>query len=112
MEKVNENASGFYRLESYAKTLPYHPLYNIILWPFFAYIYLVQVNPPNSWMAALILGAWRAIIAIVIDLFGWVIIKHPWRMNLKEMYLDYQPWLTLIYIAIFISPLISVLFLP
>lgn len=73
---------------------------------------MIQVNPPNLWRAALILGTWWAIIANVIDLFGWVLIKHPWRMNLKDMYVDYQPWLTLIYVAIFVSPLISVFLLP
>jgi len=29
----------------------------------------------------------------------------------KEMYIDYQPWITLIYISIFISPFIATLFI-
>lgn len=40
----------------------------------------------------------------VVDLIGWVLIKHPWRLTFKEFYVDYQPWITLIYIAIFLGP--------
>jgi len=31
-------------------------------------------------------------------------------MTWKEMYLDYQPWITLIYLAIFVSPFVGVMF--
>jgi hypothetical protein len=71
----------------------------------------VQVTPVNVWKVAWVVGAGWMIITIVFDLFGWVIIRHPWRMTYKEMYLDYQPWITLIYISIFISPLIAALFI-
>lgn len=63
------------------------------------------------WKEALILGVGWTLISIVIDLFGWVIIKHPWKMTYKEMYWDYQPWISLIYISIFVSPFIAVLFI-
>ena len=43
-------------------------------------------------------------ICIVFDVFGWVIIKHPWSLSFKEFYIDYQPWITLIYLAIFAGP--------
>ena len=39
-----------------------------------------------------------------------VLIKHPWSMTWKELYIDYQPWLTLIYISIFVSPFIGAIF--
>ena len=38
------------------------------------------------------LGAFWAVITIVVDLIGWVLIKHPWSMTFKQMYVDYQPW--------------------
>lgn len=109
IENKVEKVSGIYDIEAYAKTVPYHVLYNLIVWPIFSYLYLRQLNSVNIWQDALILGASWTIITIVFDLFGWVIIKHPWRMTLKEMYIDYQPWLTLIYLAIFISPFIAAL---
>ncbi|CAM4443048.1 Nitroreductase [Paenibacillus tarimensis] len=92
---------------AYKKTEPYHPLYNIILFPIFSYIYLVQVNPANLYQEALIIAATWTAITIIVDLIGWVLIKHPWYMTFKEMYIDYQPWITLIYISIFVSPFIA-----
>ena len=32
---------------------------------------------------------------------------HPWSLTFKEFYVDYQPWITLIYIAIYASPFIA-----
>ena len=105
METEVEKVTSMYDI------VPYHALYNIIIWPIFSYIYFLQVNPFDIWNEALILGTSWALITIIFDVFGWVIIKHPWRMTFKEMYVDYQPWITLIYISIFISPFIAVLFI-
>ena len=54
-------------------------------------------------------GTVWAIICIVVDLVGWVLIKHPWRLTFKEFYVDYQPWITLIYLAIFAGPVVGFL---
>ena len=56
---------------------------------------------------AVITGAIWSGICIVFDVFGWVIIKHPWSLSFKEFYIDYQPWITLIYIAIFLGPIVG-----
>ena len=42
-----------------------------------------------------------------IDLVGWILIPHPWAMTFKEFYVDYQPWITLIYLVIFFSPIVA-----
>lgn len=92
--------------EGYEKTKPWHPLYNIIIFPIFAYLYfhgLEVVTFQNAIITAILWGT----ITVVFDLFGWVIIKHPWSLTLKEFYVDYQPWITLIYLAIYASPLIT-----
>jgi len=92
------------QVPAYIKTIPFHVLYNMVLFPIFAYIYLKQANPASIWNEALVIAiSWTAI-TILFDLFGWVLIKHPWNMTFKEMYIDYQPWITLIYLAIFVSP--------
>jgi hypothetical protein len=54
----------------------------------------VQSNPSS------LEAAWT-IITIVIEQFGWVLVKHPWRMTDKKMYVDYQSWIMLIYLSIF-----------
>jgi len=111
MENETEKITTMYDIKAYQKTVPYHPLYNIIIWPIFSYIYLLAMNPVDKWKEALVLGAGWTLITVLFDLFGWVIIKHPWRMTYKEMYVTYQPWITLIYITIFASPFIAVLFI-
>lgn len=92
--------------EGYEKTKPWHPLYNIIIFPLFAYIYFCgseTVTLANAATTSLIWGT----ITIVFDLIGWVLIKHPWSLTLKEFYIDYQPYITLIYISIYASPFIA-----
>lgn len=58
---------------------------------------------------ALLTGLLWAGICIVFDVFGWVLIKHPWSLTFQEFYIDYHPWLTLIYLAIFLGPMIGFL---
>lgn len=92
--------------EGYEKTKPWHPLYNIIIFPMFAYLYLnglKAVTLSGVLATSLIWGT----MTVVFDLIGWVLIKHPWSLTLKEFYIDYQPWISLIYITIYASPFIS-----
>ena len=96
--------------EGYEKTKPWHPLYNIIIFPIFGYLYLKGINDVTI-IYALITGVIWSLISIIGDLVGWVLIKHPWRLTFKEFYIDYQPWITIIYIAILIAPVISYLFI-
>ena len=96
--------------EGYEKTKPWHPLYNIIIFPVFGYLYMNGLNTPSITDALITSAIWTGI-CIIGDLVGWVLIKHPWRLTFKEFYIDYQPWITLIYIAIFLGPIIGFLFL-
>lgn len=92
--------------EGYEKTKPWHPLYNIIIFPIFAVLYfngLDVVTLQNVVMTSLIWGS----ITVIGDLIGWVLIKHPWSLTFKEFYIDYQPWITLIYLVIYLSPFIA-----
>lgn len=107
MENRTEKISSMYDVVAYAKTIPFHPIYNIVIWPIFAYLYLSQSASGEIWRSALLVGASWMLITVILDLIGWVLIKHPWRMTFKEMYVSYQPWITLIYICIFVSPLIA-----
>ena len=100
--ELDENGMG----EGYEKTKPWHPLYNIVLFSLFGWLYMKGLALP-SLSEAIITGAIWAGICIVFDVFGWVIIKHPWSLTCREFYIDYQPWITLIYAAIFIGPVIG-----
>lgn len=92
--------------EGYEKTKPWHPLYNLLIFPLFAFFYFQNFDTITLSLVVQTSILW-GFITIVVDLFGWVLIKHPWSLTFKEFYLDYQPWITLIYITIFVSPFLA-----
>ena len=92
--------------EGYERTKPWHPLYNIIIFPPFAYLYLAGLHAVTL-QTAVWTGLLWGTVTVVIDVIGWVLIKHPWSLTFKEFYVDYQPWITLIYLTIYASPLIA-----
>jgi hypothetical protein len=94
----------------YEMTKPWHPLYNIIFFTLFGLLYLRKVKDLTLGKA-MATGALWAGISIVIDLVGWVLIKHPWSLTFRQFYIEYQPWITLVYLAMFIAPVIAFLIL-
>ena len=99
-----------YDYPAYAATVPFHPLYNLIIWPLFAMLYYKTTEPKSVMKAALPLGLVWFFAAIAIDALGWVLIPHPFSMTWKEFFIDYQPWITLIYLTIFVSPFLGAFF--
>lgn len=97
---------SFSQAPAYLMTLPYHPLLNLFWLPF-AWMYLRNFTSDARGREALKLGTFWAVICIFIDLIGWILIPHPWAMTFKEFYVDYQPWITLIYLVIFLSPIVA-----
>ena len=104
MKPMDKESMG----EGYEKTKPWHPLYNIVIFTVFGFIYMNGLSNPTR-TEAFVTGAIWVSICIVFDVFGWVIIKYPWSLTIKQFYVGYQPWITLIYIAIFIGPILSFL---
>ena len=92
--------------EGYEKTKPWHPLYNIIIFPIFGWLYVSGLDQV-SLGAALVAGVIWAAASMLIDLFGWVLIPHPLQLTFKQFYVEYQPWITMIYVAIFLGPVIG-----
>ena len=68
--------------EGYEKTKPWHPLYNIVVFSVFGYVYMAGLGRPTV-TEALVTGAIWAGVTVVVDLFGWVVIKHPWSLTFK-----------------------------
>lgn len=92
--------------EGYERTKPWHPLYNILIFPLFALLYFRWAGV-SSWGAVAGTALLWGTVTVAADLVGWVLIKHPWSLTFREFYLDYQPWITLIYLAIYASPFIA-----
>lgn len=102
MKPMDDTSMG----EGYERTKPWHPLYNIVLFSLSGWLYMEGIATPSI-KDALITGLIWAGICIVFDVFGWVLIKHPWSLSFKGFYVDYQPWITLIYFAIFLGPIVG-----
>lgn len=106
--KMSSMADGPGMGEGYEATKPWHPLYNILIFPIAAYMHLFTLPVVTLYEVVLTSLLW-GILTIIVDVVGWVIIKHPWSLTFKEFYIDYQPWITLIYLAIYISPFLAYL---
>ena len=88
-------------------TVPYHVLVMLIIWPIFAGFYFrksqkkTQVQEKQeTWSLAWL---WLAL-AMIVDCVAFVLIKTPFSLTFHQFYADYQPWISLIYLAIFLSP--------
>ncbi|MGJ7439359.1 hypothetical protein SAMN05216470_1965 [Streptococcus equinus] len=104
--KMSSMADGPGMGEGYEATKPWHPLYNILIFPIAAYMYLSTL-PIVTLHEVIVTSIVWGTLTIIVDVVGWVIIKHPWSLTFKEFYIDYQPWITLIYLAIYISPFLA-----
>jgi len=78
------------------------------VWPVFGWLYLRHsTRTLEKQSEALRLGFFWLLATVVIDLFGWVLLPHPWQMTLDQFYVGYQPWISLTYLVIFISPILA-----
>lgn len=100
----------FMKAPAYVKTKPYQLIYNIILFPFFIWICLQGLGTTETIHTLFIIAIIWTLASIIIDFISWIVIPHPFRFTLKEFYVDYQPWISLIYLSIFVSHYIVLFF--
>ena len=94
---------------SFVATVPYHVLIMLLVWPVFAWVYFRKRRQENQYkevMETLRLSFFWLAAAVIVDFVCFVVIKHPWSLTPHEFYVEYEPWISLIYISIFLSPLI------
>jgi hypothetical protein len=94
-------------------TVLYHVLIMLIAWPVFAWIYFKK--PKQRKLAVqsektLGLAFFWLAAAVIVDLVDFVLIKSPYSLTPHGFYVIYQPWTSLAYMAIFLSPLIRLCF--
>lgn len=92
---------------AYKVTEPFQPLLCLIVYSFFAYRLLRDAAKENLRREALRLSTIGLIGSILIDFVSFVLIPHPYAFTLQEFYIGYQPWITIIYVVIFFSPLLA-----
>jgi hypothetical protein len=103
----DELGVGLLQAPAFVATVPYHVLIMLVVWPAVAWLYFRTRRPAGrdqelrqTWILGLLwLGA-----AMVVDYVGFVLIDNPWSMTTRELYVEYQPWISLIYLSILVSP--------
>ena len=99
IQALKANATQF---ESFKSTKPFHPIYNIIIFPVVSVWMINQFTSIPSIIQSIGMGALWLFHCFISDIIFWIIMPHPWRLTLKELFITYQPWITLAYLAIFI----------
>lgn len=101
---------GLLKAPAFTATVPYHVLIMLLVWPLFAWAYLrkrLSRDRDREVRETLRLSFFWLAAAMIVDFVCFVLIKHPWSLTPYEFYIEYEPWISLIYISIFLSPLIS-----
>ena len=91
---------------AYKVTEPFQPLLCLMVYSFFAHRRLHGTAKENLRREAIRLSIVGLFGSIVIDFVSFVLIPHPYAFTFTEFYIGYQPWITIIYTVIFISPLL------
>ncbi len=91
---------------AYRKSLPFIPPYYLIIWIVCSTFYFLLHTSPNIYKDALITGILWWLVTLLLEMLLWVKVQHKFQLTWKEMYMNSQPWLSLSYYAVLISPLI------
>lgn len=108
LQALKANATQF---NAFKTTKPFHPIYNIIVFPMVSIWMMNQLPSMPSLMDAVETGVLWVVYCFICDSVFWIMLPHPWRLTAHELFVDYQPWITLAYVAIFMSPVIGAVFL-
>ena len=85
----------------------FYPLINLVVWIPLAWIYFKAPkgdSDPRS--EAWTLGFFWLALALIVDLVGFVLIENPISLGPYDFYVGQFPWIYLIYLAIFLSPIL------
>ncbi len=103
VQNAKQAGTTFLKSPVYVKSRPYQVFYNVLIFPIFLWLYSKGIETDNIKEFMLNTVIQWTILSIIIDYISWVLIPHKFRLTHKEFYIDYQPYITLIYVAIFVS---------
>jgi hypothetical protein len=92
----------------FVKSVPYHLLINLLVWTAFSYMYF-RNNQKRGFntTAPIYLALFWLLAAMLTDLVFFVLIPSPVALSFHQFYVEYQPWISITYLIVFISPLLS-----
>ncbi|HVY74306.1 MAG TPA: hypothetical protein VG890_05715 [Puia sp.] len=100
--------TGIFDSPEFLKGVPYHLLINLLTWTVFSYLYFrknITKNAPIT--VAAYLGLFWLVLAMLVDLIFFVLIPSPVALTFHQFYIEYQPWISITYGIVLISPMIS-----
>ena len=93
---------------AFVMTVRYHLLINLVVWSFFASRYYRQQESQGvSARDAMYLGGAWLVAAMFVDLVCFVLIKSPFSLTPHQFYVEYQPWISITYAIVLISPIVA-----
>jgi hypothetical protein len=94
--------------QEFVKSVPYHLLINLLVWTAFSYIYF-RSNRKSGFntTSPIYLSFFWLLAAMLTDLVFFVLIPSPVALSFHQFYVEYQPWISITYLIVFISPLLS-----
>lgn len=107
-KKVNQEPTTPINLlqTAYKKSTLYFPLYYLLVWLTCSTFFFLEFRPERIVLAGLFIGIIWWALSLLLEMLVWVVSSHRFKLSWKEMYTDTQPWISLSYYAIIISPLI------
>jgi hypothetical protein len=98
---------GIFKDPAFVMTVPYHLLINLLTWTIFSHFYFrKKAIDTFRLLESFYLGLFWLGLAMTVDLIGFVLIKSPISLTLHQFYVEYQPWISITYVIVFVSPLV------
>lgn len=91
---------------AYKKSTLYFPLYYLLVWLTCSTFLFLEIKPEKIVLTGLFIGLGWWALSLLIEMIIWVVSNHRFKLSWKEMYVDTQPWVSLSYYSIIISPII------
>lgn len=92
--------------QAYLLSEPFLPWLNLVIWMGAAWLYFSgRAGTPGLLREARALGTLWLLVALPADFVFFVLIKSPISLSPYDYYVAQAPWIYLIYVAVFLSPL-------
>ncbi len=92
--------------QAYLLSEPFLPFLNLLVWMAGSWLYFRSSSHiPRTLASSVPLGIFWLAIALPLDFVGFVVIKTPLSLTVRDFYVGQFPWIYLIYLAVFIGPM-------
>jgi hypothetical protein len=107
LPSMEELGVTMFESPTFVMTVPYHLLINFLVWTGFSWLYFRKAEGRTIlFKEYLHLALFWLVLAMLTDLIAFVLIKSPFSLTPHQFYVEYQPWISLTYLIVLVSPLV------